>query len=205
MKSTEAFAAPVIALAIALIIGTACGGEALSPEETLQQACDSIGSDYDLTAVITYEGGKEVREVELSGRDMRLTINLYSPSWFLVGKAERIFIDDSPYEVLYQRKSVLGTPYSMGDWEIREGVVDVGRPRPCPDSSSVNVRRLGNRHYTYEEHYEDHWEEREMWLDLSGLPYKFVVDRGDRHIENTYSDINYPNVIIAPKVPSAEP
>ena len=76
-------------------------------------------------------------------------------------------------------------------------------PAPTPHLSMLGGSATGN--YTYEEHYEDHWEEREMWLDLSGLPYKFVVDRGDRHIENTYSDINYPNVIIAPKVPSAEP
>ncbi len=211
-----------MSLALIILVGAAVLVCALDPglweaKNDVQEACDQIGDDYQLTTVVTWEeGGKTVTDITVSGSNSRHIVATYGPdNQTLEGKVEQIRIDQGAQGVdLYTRESLPGDPHTLGDWEMREETVDVTGLRPCLNDPDSKVRRVDPQRYAWEEGGDEGEEDEEdvqdglefeLQLDEAGIPHRVIIQEyasGDQvsRTEHTYSNIGTPTVITAPAV-----
>ncbi len=209
-----------LSLALVILVGAAVAVCALDPglweaKDDVQEACDQIGDDYQLTTVVTRDGeGKTVRDITVSGSGSQQMVATYGPdNETLDGKSEQIRIDQGSEGVaLYVRESLPDDPDTLGDWELREDTTDDTSLRPCLNHPESKVRRVAPQRYTWlegvDEDEEDEEEiqdgsEFELQLDEDGTPHRLIVLEyvsGDQvsRTEHTYSNIGTDTAITAP-------
>ena len=211
-----------LSLALIILVGAAVVVCALDPglweaKNDVQEACDQIGDDYQLTTVVTRDGeGRTVTDITVSGSSSRQMVATYGPdNETLDAQAEQIRIDRGSEGVaLYVRESLPDDPDTLGDWEMREETADVAGVRPCLNHPESKVRRVEPQRYTWLEGVEEDEEDEEdvqdgsefeLQLDEEGIPHRLIVLEyvsGDQvsRTEHSYSNIGTATVITAPDV-----